>query len=227
MRRLPTALALALGSLLAVLPAHAWTPPPGHCLLGAPETAMIIQAAALVSPLEILPERISAPCAALAEAHADGRSMLADVPLVVFGRPAILDVAAAPMGPAEIRSWTALFRPNAEESLADAWPEAGEAVLAGWRRAMARGDGAALAADLEARAATTPPTGAYAVVLSEGEAEMRFLVEDPMAALRMAVRVHLAGGRMAWSVVVVPGLPNPHPLDDLLALAEAEAAANR
>lgn len=225
MSRILPVLAAALG--LAAAPAAAWSPPAGHCLLGAPETAMIVQAATLVSPLEILPERISAPCAAIAEAHAAGQTMLTEVPLVVFGRPAILEAMAAGMGQDAIRQWSTHFRPNAEESLADAWPEASESVLAGWRRAMARGDGATLAADLEARAETTPPTGAYAVVLAEEAEEMRFLVEDIQAGLRMGVRVHLDAGRMAWSVVVTPGLPDPHPLASLLSLMDAEAAANR
>lgn len=218
---------LAIILCFAASPAAAWSPPPEHCLLGAGETAMIVQAATLVSPLEILPERISAPCTAIAEAHAARQAMLTNVPLVVFGRPAILETTAAGMDQDVIRQWSAYFRPNAEESLADAWPEASESVLAGWRRAMARGDGAALAADLEARAATTPPAGAYAVVLAEAAEEMRFLVEDIQAGLRMGVRVHLDAGRMAWSIVVTPGLPNPHPLASLLSLMDAEAAANR
>jgi len=225
MRHILSALTTAFS--LAAAPAIAWNTPPGHCLLGATETAMIIQAATLVAPLEILPERISAPCAAIAEAHVNRQAMLTDVPFVVFGRPAILETIAAPMGQDAIRQWSTHFRPHAEKSLADAWPEASEALLTGWRRAMARGDGGALAAALEARAATTPPASAYAVVLAEGDEEMRFLIEDIQTSLRMGVRVHLDAGRMAWSVIVTPGLPDPHPLASLLALMDAEAAANR
>jgi hypothetical protein len=224
MRRLLAALALAAAPLAS---AEAWTPPSGHCLLGAQETPMILQAAALVAPLEVLPERVSAPCAAIATAHAEGRRMLTQVPLLVFGRPAILDELPTLMGPADIRRWTETFVLNAEASMADAWPEATEAVVEGWRAAMARGEGVALAQALEARAATTPPAGAYAVVLSAGEDEMRFLVEDPQAGLRLGVRVHLSQGRMAWTIAVTPGLPDPYPLSETLALLEAEAAANR
>jgi hypothetical protein len=224
MRRLLAALALAAAPLAA---AAAWTPPAGHCLLGARETPMILQAAALVAPLDVLPERMSAPCTAIAAAHADGRPMLAAVPILVFGRPAILDGTPGPMGPGDIRRWTQAFLPNAEASIVDAWPEATTADIDAWRAAMARGDGVALAQVLEARAATTPPAGAYAVLLAAGEDEMRFLVEDPGRGLRLGVRVHLSQDRMAWTVAVTPGLPDPHPLAEILALLDAEAAANR
>jgi hypothetical protein len=223
MRRLLAALALAA----APIAAGAWTPPDGHCLLGARETPMILQAAALVAPLGILPERASAPCVAVAAAHADGRPMLAAVPILVFGRPTILDETPGPMEPSDVRRWTQAFLPNAEASILDAWPEATAADIDAWHAAMARGDGAALAQALEARAATTPPAGSYAVLLAAGEDETRFLVEDPNKRLRFGVRVHLSQDRMAWTVVVTPGLPEPHPLAQILALLDAEAAANR
>jgi hypothetical protein len=224
MRHFFAALALAA---IPLTPAGAWTPPSGHCLLGAQETPIILQAAAFVAPLEVIPERMSASCAAIAAAHAEGRRMLTQVPLLVFSRPAILNGLQTPMSPADIRRWTEVFIPNAEASMADAWPEATEEVVEAWRAAIARGEGIALAQALEARAATIPPAGAYAVVLSAGEDEMRFLVEDPQAGLRLGVRVHLSQGRMAWTIAVTPGLPDPYPLSETLALLEAEAAANR
>jgi hypothetical protein len=226
MHRLLAALALALAAAPTAA-AGAWTPPDGHCLLGARETPMILQAAALVAPLGILPERMSAPCTAVAEAHADGRPMLTAVPILVFGRPAMLDEAPGPMGPDDVRRWTQAFLPNAEASILDAWPEATAADIDAWHAAMTRGDGTALAQALEARAAATPPARSYAVLLAAGEDEMRFLVEDPKRGLRLGVRVHLFQDRMAWTAVVTPGLPNPHPLAEILALLDAEAAANR
>lgn len=188
---------------------------------------MIIQAASLISPLDILPERISAPCAAIAAAHAEGRITLAGVPLVIFGRPAILHDENIQIGPEELQKWITLFRANAEDSLVEAWPEADNALHADWRRMMARGEGALLATILEQRAAITPPTNNYAIVLSEKETEMHFLVEDPIANLRMAVRVYLVKNQMAWTVIVVPGLPDPYPLSDLIHLLQLEIAANR
>jgi hypothetical protein len=96
---------------------------------------------------------------------------------------------------------------------------------------MARGDGAgeggALAQALEARAATIPPAGACAVVLSAGKDKMRFLGEDPQAGLRLGVRVHLSQGHIDWTIAVPPGPPVPYPLSEILVLLGAEAAANR
>lgn len=217
---------LALAALLLTpVPALAWAPPAGYCLLTNADQAAVVAIASRTMALDVRPEQVAVECRALETMRQAGGSPAAlGGRALIFGRPLMAQLMPSDLLPADIDAFGDALARNLPTGLQQAWPGASPAERARWAQEMAAGRGQALADALARRAQQDPPRGIYGVLLSRSPGEVRVLFEDPAQRARTVVRIHLHEGRMAWTMALLPGLPTPGPVAEGLRLLDAAQA---